>query len=916
MAGSLNVNFKEEIKKFNNMKNLFVLFLFLIQFGLYSQEIYYNFDDFKEAASAAKPGDEIILAAGRYEAESITIEDVAGTAENPVIIRAEEIGADTLDAGTYFDLRHCSYITIQGFVINISEKSTTFKIQTCNNIRISQNVLDGSGEDYYKDNGTDRNSSVWISIQSLWNDETGMSHHNRIDHNIFKNKQTLGNMIRIDGTNELYVSQYDVIEYNHFLNMGPRAENEMEAIRIGWSAMSESDGFCNVSNNLFEECNGDPEIISVKCNKNTISHNTFRRCQGTLSLRHGNESIVEGNFFLGEEAEGTGGVRIYGSDHKIINNYFEGLKGTKWDAPITLTYGDAEEGSGSLSKHFRIERAIIANNSLINNDHGIEIGYDNNDKYSKPPRDVIMAYNLVTSDTGILVSYINSPDNMTWINNLFYAEGDAQIAEGVIFTSGEVTEANPALILNDSLGYYKAGSETPEYIPSSAVTGDIVYDLDGQLRSDPTQYGADEFQDGDIYFYPLTAKDVGPDQGEYLRLSVGALDFPVSADTLKVRISTNLDWLANSDQSWLKINPEMGSGDDELFVMVEKNESGQPRYGNISVESTNAEDGNEILASLLISQAEKDPPFMEVSANSINFSSESGSAEIELTSNVDWEINFDVSWLQAEPGSGNTSATINVLVDENMSRSTRKAILTINGEEGLYEEIAVSQEGSVGSEEKLRIIDAIASVEQTESGNIADNVYDGILTNRWSGEGDGAYIDLELESLCKVSFIKVGLYKGNERHSYFDLQASEDGVDYFDILTDIISEITDESLVIYDFPDTSARFIRIVGHGNSDSEWNSYTEFELWGWKPVGINKKNNPGTIQGFIYPNPSDGIFTLVTEPGTEVRILDLNGQLMRYYYLEGTENTLRAELPSGIYILKFSNKNRDFFRRFVVR
>jgi poly(beta-D-mannuronate) lyase len=34
---------------------------------------------------------------------------------------------------------------------------------------------------------------------------------------------------------------------------------------------------------------------------------------------------------------------------------------------------------------------------------------------------------------------------------------------------------------------------------------------------------------------------------------------------------------------------------------------------------------------------------------------------------------------------------------------------------------------------------------------------------------------------------------------------------------------------MHDFPDVSARYVRIVGHGNSVNPWNSITEAEIWG---------------------------------------------------------------------------------------
>lgn len=94
------------------------------------------------------------------------------------------------------------------------------------------------------------------------------SQHNRIDHNIFQNKTTPGHYITIDGSKddtgsdeEYYQSQFDTIDHNYFKNNGPRAVNEQESIRIGWSEMSQSSGHTLVEQILIEGCDGDPEII-------------------------------------------------------------------------------------------------------------------------------------------------------------------------------------------------------------------------------------------------------------------------------------------------------------------------------------------------------------------------------------------------------------------------------------------------------------------------------------------------------------------------------------------------------------------------------------------------------------------------------------------------------------------------------
>ena len=34
---------------------------------------------------------------------------------------------------------------------------------------------------------------------------------------------------------------------------------------------------------------------------------------------------------------------------------------------------------------------------------------------------------------------------------------------------------------------------------------------------------------------------------------------------------------------------------------------------------------------------------------------------------------------------------------------------------------------------------------------------------------------------------------------------------------------------IYDITDVNAKYVKITGYGNSDSDWNSITEVEIWG---------------------------------------------------------------------------------------
>ena len=68
------------------------------------------------------------------------------------------------------------------------------KLEGSNNIRITRNIFELETTESIK----------WIFIGGVWNDNVYPfqfpSHHNRVDHNIFQNKETPGHYITIDGS--------------------------------------------------------------------------------------------------------------------------------------------------------------------------------------------------------------------------------------------------------------------------------------------------------------------------------------------------------------------------------------------------------------------------------------------------------------------------------------------------------------------------------------------------------------------------------------------------------------------------------------------------------------------------------------------------------------------------------------------
>ncbi|PNW29231.1 hypothetical protein BKP44_04635 [Formosa algae] len=251
-------------------------------------------DDIEDLLDEASPGDVFVIKNGTYNDLELSISEKHGADGAPIVIQAETVGGVTLTGESHFVFKKSSHFTLQGFVFDAEGDNSLVKLEGSNNIRITRNVFELQTEESIK----------WIYIGGIWDDHTFQytSHDNRIDHNTFQNKTTPGHYITIDGTNDgdedFRQSTYDRIDHNYFKNNGPRADNEQESIRIGWSEMSESSGYTTVEFNLFEDCDGDPEIVSVKSCDNIVRHNTFRKSYGTLSLRHGNRNRIEGNYIF------------------------------------------------------------------------------------------------------------------------------------------------------------------------------------------------------------------------------------------------------------------------------------------------------------------------------------------------------------------------------------------------------------------------------------------------------------------------------------------------------------------------------------------------------------------------------------------------------------------------------------------
>jgi len=485
------------------MKKLGLLFLILSCFFLSNvvgeEIIVNNLRDFESEISNASPGDTIVLENGVYDVSEgpIYVSYISGEESSPIVIKSESVLGVEITGEYSFYVKNSSYVEINGFKITQKVKSNCFKIESSNNIRVTN---------CYFDPHEDGSKSYWLYV-------TGESKYIRIDHNEFNTKYDEGCFIVVYGPSD-GISQYVTIDHNYFKGHYFTGSNGGEAIRYGDSKRQNYPSHAIIEHNLFEECNGDPEVISVKSTNLTVRWNTLRECNGSIVLRHGDSCNVYGNFIM----NGHGGIRFYGDNQKIIGNYiFDcddiGRDGSQSDvlAAIAIGAGDKDDLENGQNTYDRPEDCIVAYNTLyVNKGKNIAVGVLGSTSY--PPKNVQVINNVVVSNNNKCLEILKNPINLTFCSNIFYGSA----SHGDIDTG--FTWVDPMGVL-DEMGVYHVKEGSPVIDNAVTVDGLSFYniDIDGQYRDDSYDIGADEFSDTPVVIRPLMPWDVGPQKEKICR---------------------------------------------------------------------------------------------------------------------------------------------------------------------------------------------------------------------------------------------------------------------------------------------------------------------------------------------------------------------------------------------------------------
>ncbi|OGU67505.1 MAG: hypothetical protein A2499_11100 [Stygiobacter sp. RIFOXYC12_FULL_38_8] len=468
------------------MKKIFALMILSI--GILSAEEYKvsNAGEIKSVLKKIQPGDKVIMANGEWNDVSIVF-DAGGTKEKPITLCAETKGKVILKGNSTLKIAG-DYLIVDGlnFQGGFIEKGAVIEFRNgtkkeSNHSRLTNTVI----ENY---NHPDKTVDYkWVSLYGS---------HNRVDHCYFRNKAYQGCLLVVWLSDK---PNYHLIDSNYFAYRPDLGNNGGEIIRVGTSDWSMYPSYTVVEKNYFEQCNGEREIISNKSFYNTYRYNTFVECQGALTLRHGNNCEVYGNYFLGNNVKGTGGVRIIGEGHKVYNNYFQDLEGEDAFSALSIMNGVP---NSPLNRYYQVKNAVVAFNTFVNNRHNMEIGIGKNEELSLPPINCTIANNIVYSTKGKLVKFVDEPQNFKWEGNVFFGSelgisnpGGVEIKDPQMKkVDGLFRPQNLKVVQNNAVGNYEFVAE----------------DIYGQKRNLLKTIGCAEVDTSKGIHLPMNKNNTGP----------------------------------------------------------------------------------------------------------------------------------------------------------------------------------------------------------------------------------------------------------------------------------------------------------------------------------------------------------------------------------------------------------------------
>ncbi|MDX2188444.1 MAG: BACON domain-containing carbohydrate-binding protein [Bacteroidota bacterium] len=367
------------------------------------------------------------------------------------------------------------------------------------------------------------------------------------------------------------------------------------------------------------------------------------------------------------------------------------------------------------------------------------------------------------------------------------------------------------------------------------------------------------------------------------------ISYTSAGGTTAGNISSNISWTLFKNATWLSLNVSSGTGSGGLSITALANTSTGTRLATITLT------GGGLTQFINVTQTGANAN-LTVSPSALSYLTTGSTTIVSITSNINWSVSNNTSWISLNTLSGFGNKLINVTASNYTVVGIRTGMVTISGNS----------------------INCIVSVTQT---GVSESL--SIGNNNVSVTGEGGIQNIQINSNSSWSIIGIPIWLSIQPQSgvgnanpILTVNSNNTSSDRTVILTisglNINQILTVNQGIIISIPGNNTNPGVNTTPGVSSISGNNNGPDTTLGINTLGginhINKSEDSETL--LISPNPVLRASTVYFNKLISFSLFDIYGNLIASYYL--VDNFQLGTLASGIYLIKTSENE---IRRLLV-
>ncbi len=259
-------------------------------------------------------------------------------------------------------------------------------------------------------------------------------------------------------------------------------------------------------------------------------------------------------------------------------------------------------------------------------------------------------------------------------------------------------------------------------------------------------------------------------------------------------VTSNMNWTAVSNQSWLSVNKTSGYGNTTLTLTAISNPTITPRIAIVTI-TVNGLSPKTIIVTQVAGAA-----YLSVSSYNLTVAAQANSSNtFVVLSNISWNVSSNQNWLTVSPATGSNSGTVTITAQASQITTTRSATITVAGSNGVSNQtINVIQSPGVAA---LSVSTNTVNIDANNLGT-----FDILSNTEWSISSNQSWLNILTTSGSGNTTINMIAQKnttGKIRAAAVVIVGTGVSLQAISVIQDIfnnIDETSEDSLLIFPNP--------------------------------------------------------------------------------------------------------------------